>query len=941
MDAYPYSKKRTLIPYRAGQLLFLLTLTCCNTFAQTNSVSGRIVDAESNDPLSFANVFIDRTTIGTAADVDGYFKLNGLPAGELEIIFSFVGYNLGKKKINVKGETDIGTITLEQAEEKLNEVEIQASRDKKWQRHLERFERIFIGSGQLSKSCSIQNPWVINFEEEDGQIIVSADHAIQIRNEHLGYLIYFYLDKTRIDRVGYHIKGNIRFVELITQDDRQALAWMENRHNAYFGSARHLFKSIIEQKIHGEGFNLYEDIGEGQTSIGNYLTASDNFRLLLGTALTQKDTTGLLLPGNDSCSYRIKLDKRLEVHYRYARAPVRAYTDIGYPVSWLLAKGGYIHVKKDGSPVNGRDLMASGAMIRDWVATMLPENYEPPKKLFSGSILTKELWAQLREKVYVHTDKPYYYPGETIWFKAYINQEPPQLVDSLSKTMHLNFFNSTGDLLIEKNLRIEQRAAISDITLPDSLKAGTYYIRLFTNFQRNFGDSNLYTIQVPVIDLMDRVIGPVSEILEADTAMVLISSQKETYGVREKITLSIHVADALSGPLSANLSVAVTDLNQVRPIDGQSNILEGYPLTGYPEGNVTKMNFPVEQGIAIGGKIFSKRKKPVSGTVSILDFDSKDMTLLQADKNGEFKLNDLNFYGSHKLLIQATDRKNRELDNIKIINREVPPLRRLNNLPKFKVVSTSSPQRILTSYEKPEDVRMLGEITVTSKKIEDAEASTYGKADYVLKGENIETSYGNLILAIRGQFPGLIVRQAPTDYGLRWVIYSTRGASLKYGREVLVTLNDVAVAGAFPADFIQTIDPTTVDRIEFTSRMNTSYGAQGAFGVLSIYTKKGLKREPKKTEEPHFLTVDLAGYSVPKKFKFPVYDNNQGEADPIDANFRSTIYWNPQVITNRETGEASVTFYAADLPTSYAVTIEGVTYDNRPVRGTYKIDIAK
>ena len=91
--------------------LFALVVFPLSTFAQTFTVSGTVVDANS-DPLPGANVLIRGTQIGTAAAGDGYFRLANVPAGDYELRVSFVGYSPQMVPVNVNGDIDVGTITL-------------------------------------------------------------------------------------------------------------------------------------------------------------------------------------------------------------------------------------------------------------------------------------------------------------------------------------------------------------------------------------------------------------------------------------------------------------------------------------------------------------------------------------------------------------------------------------------------------------------------------------------------------------------------------------------------------------------------------------------------------------------------------------------------------------------------------------------------------------
>lgn len=70
-------------------LIFLFPLVLS---AQTGQLKGNVTDAQNNDPVSFANVLIEGTSIGTVSDFDGNFIITGLKPGYKKLIISFVGY---------------------------------------------------------------------------------------------------------------------------------------------------------------------------------------------------------------------------------------------------------------------------------------------------------------------------------------------------------------------------------------------------------------------------------------------------------------------------------------------------------------------------------------------------------------------------------------------------------------------------------------------------------------------------------------------------------------------------------------------------------------------------------------------------------------------------------------------------------------------------------
>ena len=56
------------------------------------------------------------------------------------------------------------------------------------------------------------------------------------------------------------------------------------------------------------------------------------------------------------------------------------------------------------------------------------------------------------------------------------------------------------------------------------------------------------------------------------------------------------------------------------------------------------------------------------------------------------------------------------------------------------------------------------------------------------------------------------------------------------------------------------------------------------------------------------------------------------------SDLRTAIYWKPNIIFN-ENGEAYLSFYAADTPTTYEVRVEGITVSGIPVSMVYEIEV--
>ncbi len=88
--------KHNIIRVLFGFIIFSTTLV----FGQSR-ISGRIVDAETNQPLANANVVLEGAETGTNSDMNGNYLITGIAAGEYKLIVSYIGYNEEVKTLSI------------------------------------------------------------------------------------------------------------------------------------------------------------------------------------------------------------------------------------------------------------------------------------------------------------------------------------------------------------------------------------------------------------------------------------------------------------------------------------------------------------------------------------------------------------------------------------------------------------------------------------------------------------------------------------------------------------------------------------------------------------------------------------------------------------------------------------------------------------------------
>jgi hypothetical protein len=108
--------------------------------------------------------------------------------------------------------------------------------------------------------------------------------------------------------------------------------------------------------------------------------------------------------------------------------------------------------------------------------------------------------AHQQEKVYLHFDKPFYLPGETIWYKAYLADASLLTPSLLSRIIYVELLDHTGEMIDRQILKAGEGFANGEFQLSPSLQHGKYYIRAYTQWMRNFDQDYFFLKEIWVYD---------------------------------------------------------------------------------------------------------------------------------------------------------------------------------------------------------------------------------------------------------------------------------------------------------------------------------------------------------------------------------------------------------------------------------------------------------
>ncbi|RFM30282.1 TonB-dependent receptor plug domain-containing protein [Deminuibacter soli] len=115
------------------------------------------------------------------------------------------------------------------------------------------------------------------------------------------------------------------------------------------------------------------------------------------------------------------------------------------------------------------------------------------------SVLAKLGEEFTQERAYLHFDKSVYAPGETIWFKAYL--EAGILPSDISKNFYVDWIDASGNVLYHTATPIIDASAKGQFDIPASFKGQLIHVRAYTTWMQNFDSAFLFNKDLRVLQL--------------------------------------------------------------------------------------------------------------------------------------------------------------------------------------------------------------------------------------------------------------------------------------------------------------------------------------------------------------------------------------------------------------------------------------------------------
>ena len=349
--------------------LFLLSISFSTIVFGQFTITGKVVDSATKEPLFGASVFAQNTTSGTTTNKEGEFSLS-LKSGGYELIVSFTGYQSKEIRISNNDNNPL-QIEMVKEEKAMEEVIIRSSNEVKdgWDKYGKFFLENFIGSTPNALLCTLQNPDAVHFYyyKKSEKLKVLATEPLVISNQALGYNLRYQLDsfmfyyKTQVSSY----RGYCFFSEMDSSFAQQRI-WSANRKKAYDGSKLQFMRSYYDSTLKEDGYEiaLLDSVNDKR-----FNTISNPYDTTYYGVYDSTHEVEVYYPRKISITYKKKPESE---YLKKFKLPLNVGSQISY-IDLLDA----IEIKENGYFYDQKDWVSQGYWSWKNLADLLPYDYIP------------------------------------------------------------------------------------------------------------------------------------------------------------------------------------------------------------------------------------------------------------------------------------------------------------------------------------------------------------------------------------------------------------------------------------------------------------------------------------------------------------------------------------------------------------------------------------
>jgi len=469
-----------------------------------------------------------------------------------------------------------------------------------------------------------------------------------------------------------------------------------------------------------------------------------------------------------------------------------------------------------------------------------------------------------------------------------------------------------------------------------------------------------------------------------DTLKVNLAALPSNQTTRQAVKLNIVTKDNNNNSVTGSFSVAVVNDSLVKTDEqAESTITNNFLLTSEVKGYIEQPNYyfnntndntredldilmltqgyrrfdwkqmqknsvPTitylpEKSLELSGTIKTPSGKPIpNGKLNLIVTKDNLLRDTTTDAEGNFKFTNLYLTDTTSLVLKARKANNDDHAIISIKPMDYPPITPQGI--EDTIAVQLQPQALAAMQKKYTDYQQnqkqdylkngiqLKQVTIRGNRppkppelIHSDNLNGPGHADQIIMGDKVEGCV-NLVDCLNGKLEGVRFSSDGRSHILRGVSHPP-----------MVLIVDGIIMDSNHLSELNANDVYSIEILRSGAYL-AIYGSNASGGAIVITMKRGYEDPQRVSSKPLYglLAYQFNGYYKAKTFYTPKYTGPKTDAQQPDL--RTTIYWNPNIITDKD-GKASFEFFNNDTKGTYRVVVEGIDDNGNLGRQVFKYKV--
>ena len=108
----------------------------------------------------------------------------------------------------------------------------------------------------------------------------------------------------------------------------------------------------------------------------------------------------------------------------------------------------------------------------------------------------------IQEKLFLHSDKEFYVAGEILWFKLYYADGTTHQPLQLSRVAYVEILDEKNQAVLQAKISLSPGDCKGSFYIPTSMKTGSYIMRAYTSWMKNFGVEYFFEKQITIVNTL-------------------------------------------------------------------------------------------------------------------------------------------------------------------------------------------------------------------------------------------------------------------------------------------------------------------------------------------------------------------------------------------------------------------------------------------------------